>query len=404
MPIDKKKELVLYGSSYRTAPVVEREKMQEYLSQKLEKGDLPLTEAVLLTTCNRVELYAVTDSVSKLKSYLDKDSISSFSSNFTYFMNGQDVVRHLLMVSLGMDSLLPGEEGITHQIKSAMIKYLESKLARSALGSVFSSVIKASWTIRKLYGIKAEGEEIGNIIAVKVKEKMGIKFRITIVGSGRTAQEVFKSLKDSVSRAYVITKRNWLPNEFAGAKMVGYDSLSTVLRDSDAVISATNADIGNYPLTALNLPSNLKLLVDLSVPRSIDPGVKNLGFEIWDMDFIARLLHDYRFSYPEEINKVINKTAERVYYNVYFRRLEGSIQKIYKSAYKIAINESLNAQKLLKKGKYDENIVITRMAEKIVKKVLEPLVEIPKDPASTELKLSAIKAIYGDKSDDKAGN
>ncbi len=403
MLTDRGLELVLYGSSYRTATVVEREKMQQYLAHELENGNMPLTEALLLNTCNRVELYGVTDSVSNLREHLEKGSEGSFS-NFIYFMSGFDVVRHLLTVSLGMDSLLPGEEGIIHQIKSAMVKYSEIKLARSALGSVFNSVIKASWAIRKAYGIKAEGEEIGNIIAVKVKEKMGNRFKITIIGSGRTAQEVFKSLKGSVSKAYVVTKRNWLPGDFAGAKMVDYNSLRSALEDSDAVISATNAEIGNYPLTALNLPRGLKLLVDLSVPRSIDPSVKNLGIELWDMDFIAGLLNGYRLSYPAEINKMVNEVAQRIYYSVYFRRLDGSVQKICELAYKIAENESLNAQKLIKKGKYEQSDVINKMAEKIVKKVLKPLVEVPGDPGSAEVKLRALKTIYGELLNDKAWN
>ncbi|MCL4343400.1 MAG: hypothetical protein JRN26_07680 [Nitrososphaerota archaeon] len=397
----KTNELLLYGSSFRTAPVVEREKMQELLQKEIENGSLPLNEALLLTTCNRVELYAVADSSYKLKNILDDDLKSGDAA---YFMSGQEVVRHLLKVSLGMDSLLPGEEGITHQVKSAMVKYQKTKLARAALGSVFSSVIRSSWNMRKLYGVRAEGEEIGNIIAGKVKENMGSGFRVTIVGSGRTAQEVYKSLRDYTGGAYIVTKRALLPSELSGAKIVDYDSLGSALEDSQVVISATNTDIGNYLLTAINLPGNIKLLVDLSVPRSIDPAVRGVGFELWDMDFISRLLHDYRFSYPEEINRAINETADRIYYNVYFRRLEGSVQRIYASAYRMALNESINAQKLLKKGKIDESVIMRNMAEKIVKKMLEPLVEVPKDPSSVNLKLSMIRALYGDELNDKIGN
>jgi len=396
-------ELVLYGSSYRTAPVVEREKLQQYLSHEIEYGNIPLTEALLLNTCNRVELYGVTNSPSSFREYIERGSDGRFN-NIIYFMSGLDVVRHLLIVSLGMDSLLPGEEGIIHQIKSAIVKYSEIKLARSALGSVFNSVIRASWKIRKAYGIKAEGEEIGNIIAFKVKEKMGRGFKVTIIGSGRTAQEVYKALKDSVSKAYVVTKRNWLPVAFAGTKMIGYNYMRSALEDSDVVISATNAEVGSYQLTALDLPRSLKLLVDLSVPRSIDPSVRSLGVELWDMDLIAELLNGYRFSYPEEVNKIINEAADRIYYNVHFRRLDGSVKKICELAYKVAENESLNALKLIKKGKYDESYVINKMAEKIVKKVLKPLVEVPGDPGSAELKLRALKTIYGELLNDKAWN
>ncbi|MEM3498900.1 MAG: hypothetical protein QXY52_02765 [Conexivisphaerales archaeon] len=384
----KTSELLLYGSSFRTAPVVEREKIQERLMHQIKSGSLPLNEAILLTTCNRVELYAVVDSY-KLNDVMNE----VLKNNHTvYFMSGQEVVRHILKVSLGMDSLLPGEEGITHQVKSAMVKYQKLKLARSALGSIFSSVIKASWNIRKLYEVRAEGEDIGNIIATRIREDMGSGFNVTIVGSGRTAQEVYKSLKDYVSNSYIVTKRTWLPSELAGAKIVSYDSLSLALEDSQVVISATNAE--NYLLTAINVPSNIKLLVDLSVPRSIDPAISDLGFELWDMDFIAKLLYDFKVNYPDELNRVINETADRIYSNVYYRRLEGSIQSIYAYAYKMALNESLNAMKLLKKEKQDENIIIRNMAEKIVKKVLEPLAEPPNDLTSANIKLSAIKALY----------
>ncbi|MEM0124435.1 MAG: hypothetical protein QXF41_02750 [Candidatus Micrarchaeaceae archaeon] len=380
---------MLYGSSFRTAPVVEREKIQERLMHQVKSGSLPLNEAILLTTCNRVELYAVVDSSYKLNDIMNE----VLKNNHTvYFMSGQEVVRHILKVSLGMDSLLPGEEGITHQVKSAMVKYQKLKLARSALGSIFSSVIKASWNIRKLYEVRAEGEDIGNIIATRIREDMGSGFSVTIVGSGRTAQEVYKSLRDYANNSYIVTKRTWLPSELAGAKIVSYDSLSLALEDSQVVISATNAE--NYLLTAINVPSNIKLLVDLSVPRSIDPAISDLGFELWDMDFIAKLLCDFKVNYPDELNRVINETADRIYSNVYYRRLEGSIQSIYAYAYKMALNESLNAMKLLKKEKQDENIIIRNMAEKIVKKVLEPLAEPPNDLTSANIKLSAIKALY----------
>ena len=400
-------ELMLYGSSFRTATIAVREKIQDILLKSIELNgkNYPFDEALLLTTCNRVELYAVSDSIYKFKDLLDDDfkrKIQGFNADSAYFINGPDVVRHLLRVSIGMDSLLPGEEGIAHQIKAAMVKYQRLKLARPVIGSVFGSVIRASWSMRKLYNIKAEGEEIGNVIATKIKAKMDKGFRVTIIGSGRTAQEVYKSLKEYVDYAYIITRREWLPSQLEGTRRVGYDLLDSALRDSQVIISATNAKMGDYILTGDNVPSNLRLLVDLSVPRSIDPTIKDSGLELWDMDSLGQLLGGYRFSYPDVINRALDEAADRIYYDIYYRRLEGSLKELYKSAYKIALSESLNAQKLMDKGKYSRGKIIDTMAERIVKKMLDPLSEVPKDPASTYPKLEMIKGLCGDKLNDKA--
>lgn len=398
-------EILLYGSSFRTSTVVERERMQDLLQKMINvsNGANIFGEVILLSTCNRVELYAVSENVIRLKEIIDDRLKGQINSNSVYFMTGQDAVRHLLLVSLGMDSLLPGEEGIIHQIKSAMVNYQKTKLARSVLGSVFSSVIRSSWSLRRLYRAKAEGEEIGNIIANRVAERMGNGFNVAIIGSGRTAQEVYIALRNHVNQAYVITKRGWLPSQLSGARRASYDSLPSVLTSVNVVISATNTEAGSYLLTG-SVPENLKLLVDLSVPRSIDPKIRDSGFELWDMDFMANLLKDYRYIYSNEINRALNEAADRIYYNIYFRKLDGSIEEIYKLAYKIVQMEALNAEKLINKKKYDREKVIITMGERIVKKMLEPIAEVPKDPASARVKIGTIRTLFGEGLNDKAGD
>jgi len=398
-------EILLYGSSFRTSTVVERERMQYLLQEMIDANNVNniFGEVLLLSTCNRVELYAVSENVIKLKETIDDHLKGQINSSSIYYMTGQEAVRHLLLVSLGMDSLLPGEEGIIHQIKSVMVNYQKMKLARSVLGSVFSSVIRSSWSLRRLYRIRAEGEEIGNIIANKVVERMGNGFNVTIIGSGRTAQEVYMSLRNHVNQAYIITKRGWLPSQLSGARIASYDSLPSVLKTVNVVISATNTEAGNYILTGY-VPENLKLLVDLSVPRSIDPKIRDSGFELWDMDFMANLLKDYKYIYSNEINRALNEAADRIYYNIYFRKLEGSIEEIYKLAYKIVQREALNAEKLIDKKKYDREKVIMTMGERIVKKMLEPIAEVPKDPASARVKIGTIRTLFGEGLNDKAGN
>jgi glutamyl-tRNA reductase len=304
-------KLFAAGISHKTAPVELREQLAVQRSELVDlahylKGFGHLDEMVLLSTCNRVEVYGTTRQTdSDIKSLLQLlCSEPRDLEPHIYLYEDADAVRHLLRVAAGLDSMVLGETEITGQIKNAYETAREAGLTGPVLNRLFQKAFQTTKEIRTRTAI-GRGTVSIKSAAVELIEKA---FRddlanksVMVIGAGEMAERCVQLLVKKGVRSIFVSSRSFdraidLANRCGGdAVCFGYCLFE--MRDVDAVIAATSSaetllscdDIENLMKARRNRPL---LLIDLSVPRNIDAGIAALDnvslYNIDDLEALAR--------------------------------------------------------------------------------------------------------------------
>ena len=301
-------KLFAAGVSHKTAPVELRERLavnQAELADRASKlksrGELD--EIVLLSTCNRVEIYGTTQ-----RSSSDIKSLFQFLSSevreldpYIYLHEGAAAVRHLFRVAAGLDSMVLGETEITGQIKNAYEIARNAGLTGRVLNRLFQKAFQATKEIRTRTGI-GRGTVSIKSTAVELIGKTDLSQQsIMVLGAGAMAENCVRLLVKKGAQSIFVSSRSFdraldLATR-CGGEAVCFGYCLFEMRDVDVVIAATSSaetllsrdDIENLMKARRNRPL---LLIDLSVPRNIDPAVTGLDhvslYNIDDLEALAR--------------------------------------------------------------------------------------------------------------------
>ena len=300
-------KIIVVGLSHKTAPVNIREKvafppdkMEEPLQQLLE---LPsISEALIVSTCNRVELYAVSRqpevAITELKKFLaDFHSLDTSTLNeHLYNFEGTEAIRHVLRVSASLDSMVIGEPQILGQIKTAYGHACEYKTA----GVILNRFLRKAFSTAKR--VRTETEIASNAVSVsfaavelarKIFDSLENK-TVMLIGAGEMCELAAKHFINNGVSKVLVTNRTFsraekLAAEFDGTA-VSFENFREQLHRADIVLSSTGAP--DYILGAKKLKEVCKLrrykpmfLIDIAVPRDIDPAANKLdGIYLYDVD------------------------------------------------------------------------------------------------------------------------
>lgn len=302
----------LAGLSYKTAPVEVRERLAVHRSRLQCSGCRlklrgRLSEVVLLSTCNRVEIYGVsqheTADLAGLFRELTDDPNFDFSP-YVYVHEGLDAARHLFSVVSGLDSLVIGETEITGQVKHAYQAAQAAGLTGKRLNRTFQAALSVAKTIRTDTAIGRGATSVGSV-AVELAEKVfdaDLSARtVMIVGAGKMGEACIKHLAKRGAQSILVSNRSperaqKLATEFGGRAITPSESRAA-LTAADIVVSSTSSP--GYVLTPADLQPILAargqrplVLVDIAVPRDIDPAVQQLPnvflYDIDDLEAIVR--------------------------------------------------------------------------------------------------------------------
>lgn len=285
---------ILTGVNFKTLPVAGREKM--YFSGGKLNTALPqllsypaINECVILSTCNRVEIYAVTDNVEEAY-----DNITCFISDFHNIPSGDflpavyrkrcnNAVNHLFRVVSSLDSMIVGEYEILGQVKTAFETAQKLNTVKEFLNRLFQMAIVVGKRVRTETAIGKGAISTGSVTAGLISEIFpgNRKLEILIVGAGTVAELTATNLVSKIPCNLTITNRS-KPNavDFAGkfnAGVIDFEEKNKYYNNFDVLIFSTGSS--EYVLTCeeagcFNLSNGKKIaLIDLSVPRNIDPGL-----------------------------------------------------------------------------------------------------------------------------------
>ena len=302
-------KLFAAGISHKTAPVELREQLAVKQSEIVDLAFVlkcfgHLDEIVLLSTCNRVEIYGTTrQSTAHIKSVLQLLSPDSCDLDpHIYLYEDAAAVRHLLRVAAGLDSMVVGETEITGQLKNAYEMARNAGLTGRVLNRLFQSAFHATKEIRTRTGI-GRGTVSIKSTAVQLIGKSDLSQQsVMVLGAGAMAESCIRLLVSKGAKFILVTSRSFdraidLATRCGGeAVCFGYSLFE--MREVDVVIAATSSaetllsgdDIKNLMKSRRNRPL---LLIDLSVPRNIDPAAGELEnvtlYNIDHLEALARL-------------------------------------------------------------------------------------------------------------------
>jgi glutamyl-tRNA reductase len=360
------RRLLLLGLNHSTAPLEVREKIAFNEAQAraaLEKlhCEYPDAEFVLLSTCNRVELYVARE----LRSRPNAQELTEFLQAFHRIRHEplrpylcekheREAIEHLFLVTCGIDSIVLGETQIIGQIREAYQLAQVAQTVGPVLHPLFQRGLAVGKQVMQQTSLNQGKLSIASI-AVEHAQKVFGRFggtTIMCIGAGKIAQLVLQHLMQFKPRRKIITNRSVvraqsLAEEFGG-EVVPFDCLADHLPASDIVISATSA--GRHVLTrdqcerALQLRKQRPLFIfDLAVPRDIDPDVGQIGtVHLQNIDQLQQAASDALSSRNRSVQHARAIVAERVEQFMAWtvsRQLGPMIQQLYKRYHTIAQQE-----------------------------------------------------------------
>jgi glutamyl-tRNA reductase len=303
--------LFVVGVSHKTAPVELREQLALNSSEVARRatelrahGDL--AEIVVLSTCNRFEVYATSVRQSGRTSSLLRSlwANSPDLPSHTYVYEESEAVRHLFRVAAGLDSMVLGETEITGQVKQAYEIARAAQLTGGTLNRTFQKSFQVVKEIRTRTGIGRGATSIGGVagqLAERIFPHDISRLSVMVVGAGAMGEACARHLTKLGARAILVCNRTFdraveLASKIEG-QPVRFENYLTAMADVDVAILATGrpktlldrSDVADVMAIRRNRPL---LLIDISVPRNIDAEVQRLGnvylFNIDDLEAIVR--------------------------------------------------------------------------------------------------------------------
>lgn len=318
--------VVVVGLSYRSSPVELRERFA-FPQSKLEDALLQLhkkrnvEECLILSTCNRVEIYAVSenveDCVESIKGFLSEFHnvhIEDFSSHL-YVSIGHMAIRHLFRVASGIDSMVIGEPQILGQVKQAYKIATLKQTVGLILNRLFHTAFFASKRIRAETKIGTQAVSV-SYVAVELAKRIFddlSRRSVMLIGSGDMAELAANHfIKSGIKDLFIASRK--LENSRALAKRLNGNPITAdeayyLLKDVDIVLTATgSAEFiirQNHVREALKLRNNEPIfMIDIAVPRDIDPRVDELSnVYLYDIDDLRSVLDENMKSRRERAEK-----------------------------------------------------------------------------------------------------
>jgi glutamyl-tRNA reductase len=329
-------EIVLVGLNHRTAPVEVRERVSFTADQARRAAEELrargiLEETLVLSTCNRSEVYGVPPE----SSHECAPGLSTFLSEFhsvradilslsLYHHYDREAVRHLFRVAAGLDSMLLGEAEILGQVREAYRFAHEQGATGPVLNRLFQGALEVGKRVRtetelgtRPMSVASAGVKLAERIFGKLSER-----RALVLGAGTISEQVVSQLRDrGIAQLHVMNRSRDRADELAkqfGGKVAAWGEWGTALQSPDVVVSSVSSDEPvlrrDIVERAMAARGNRALfLMDLGVPRNIDSSVGELyNVYVYNTDDLSEIVQQNRNARESEIPRAQGIVDEHV--------------------------------------------------------------------------------------------
>lgn len=367
--------IVMSGLEHSLAPIHLRERLSFTKLQNAEMiGKIydfpPISGCVLLSTCNRTELYLSCTEEVNPGELLCKAAGMEYTQYQQMFVthSGQQAVQHLMEVSAGLRSRIWGEDQIISQVRDAVSIARQAHTTDPVLETLFRFAISAGKEVRTKARLTAVSSSAASMAVALIKEKLGplTHKKAMVIGNGEMGR-LAASLLQKEGCDVRVTLRSYRHGETIvppGCGVVPYDERMQHMNGIDILISATTSP--HYTVTADQLSSLSHppvIAVDLAIPRDIQPEAGNLpGLSLYNIDDLGSFLENR--TVPENVSAILQTQMNNFYRWLGYKDCMGSVDSL-----KQAI-----IQRLLRTGQLNEELSVEEIIELSVGKTVDLLV------------------------------
>lgn len=383
--------------SHKTAPVQIRElialddqsihsiliKLKEFFS---------LQDALILSTCNRTEVYYsheldLSSEIIKLIG-LEKGipEVTDYLEYFELYKNDQDSVSHLFRVAVGLEAQVVGDIQIANQVKRAYQTSVDLDMAGPFLHRVMHTVFFTNKRVVQETAFR-DGAASLSYATIELMESLTSNTyqpRILLIGLGEIGEDVAKNMVYLPDAKVKISNRTQEKAEIIAAELgfevVPFDQLDQAMDEADVIVSSIHR---NDPFITKELISRFKiqsykLLIDLSVPRSIETTVEEVpGVILYNVDNIrskASAALDKRLASIPDVEKLISESIDEFYNWKKEMMVSPTINKLKQSLEQIRLEEM---SRFLKNASEDEVAIIDKITKSMMQKILKvPVIQL----------------------------
>jgi glutamyl-tRNA reductase len=424
-------KLLLLGMNHRSAPVEVRERFavahNEPMLRKLI--DRPgIEEAVLLSTCNRVEVVVATHNADAARHVLldffahdlaEADLPAGVSlSELTYLRQGRDAVEHVFRVASAIDSMVVGEPQILGQVKDAYRDAVEVRACGAILSRLYQRAFATAKRVRNETRIAERPISVARVavdLAEQIFERLDDKSAL-LIGAGDMIEAALVALDDHGLGQRRIANRTRaraepLARRFGGSAH-GLDELDELLAKSDVVLTCVAADgpvlVRSQIESALGSRGSRPLfLIDIGVPRNVDPGVHEIDdaylYDLDDLQEVAAENAEERRRESERAERIISE--EREHFDGWLATLQAvpTIRDLRRRA--DAIRRAELERHVRRLGlDADQSKALEQLTRRIVNKIMHAPISRLRDEPDREVglaRLDEVRALFGlDEEDD----
>ena len=305
------------GISHREAPIAIRERLAvpaDQVSARLErlKATPGIREAMLLSTCNRLDAFAVADSAAAADALADELGLPAEHARLRV---GDEALRHLFRVASSLDSMVVGEAQILGQVKDAMALARSAGALGNLLGGALARAIGAARRVRTETAIGRGAVSLSSVaveLAVKVLGDLAGR-TVLLIGAGQMARLAARELRSAGATEFLVANRSAAHADELAAEIGGVgvrlDELPSLLERADvAVCSAASPEpLVTRELMAQALPARHfrpLFLIDLALPRNVEPSTNRLeNVYVYDLDDLSRVAGQNRGLREAELSR-----------------------------------------------------------------------------------------------------
>ena len=354
-------------------------------------------ECVLIQTCNRIELYIVSEEGEKVakraKDFLAKRAgtmVEEASKAIEYSLTG-DTLRHILRLTSGLESMVIGEDQVLNQVWDAYLEANSAKTAGIVLKHLFMRAMSVGRRVRKETGINKGAVSIGSA-AVELAESLLGKLdqkKILVMGAGEIGTLVAKALARRCLKPIFIANRTYaravkLAENLSG-RAIKFDKLEEALVDADVVICSTAAP--HYLLTKDLVSKFMKqrqnkndlIIIDISNPRNVEKATQEVEkvklYDIDDLQLIAEKNKQKRQKSVEKASNLIDKELILLNRDIKIQSVRDIVSLLFSRAEEIRQRELKKALKMLGHVDAKEKKIIEDLTFILLKQTYAPIVE-----------------------------
>ncbi len=415
-------QLVVLGLNHKTAPVEIRECFslsEDQIRHGLRHFDEyeEIYECVILSTCNRTEMYAVVDdsddALSALGEYLASMTGGRVAvDDHLYYYKDEECIRHLLRVASSLDSLVVGEGQILSQVKKAYSIARDNAATGTVLNTLFHRAIAVGKKVRTKTRIAYSAVSVSYAAVELAKKVFGdlSDSNVLVLGAGEMSELTARHLVDNGVKTVFVSNRNFdraaaLAEKFRGVAVPFEDFMKSAVA-ADIVITSTGAP--HYIIRAWDVAHLMPkrggrpiIFIDIAVPRDVEPEVEAIAgvrlYNIDDLEAVVEANMRERVQEAQAAEAIIDEAVAEIIAKFRYLAFRPTLASLTAKAERIRQRVVKRAFAKLPDAPPEERKVVENMSKMLIRKILrDPIVNIT-EAAGTGREhyyLEAVRALF----------